>query len=96
MLNDTLMAKNTKIMDTQVTQFCHSAIIKPTFYEYKDILSLHHVFNCTNHTNYVTLTDCGRILACGSNAFGQLGIGQRVTHSADLLVVEVRNATRQV
>lgn len=34
------------------------------------------------------LTDCGRVLACGSNAFGQLGVGQRVTHSADLQVVE--------
>ncbi|XP_059191558.1 LOW QUALITY PROTEIN: secretion-regulating guanine nucleotide exchange factor [Centropristis striata] len=34
------------------------------------------------------LTDCGRVLACGSNAFGQLGVGKTVTHSADLLVVE--------
>ncbi|TMS05718.1 Secretion-regulating guanine nucleotide exchange factor, partial [Larimichthys crocea] len=34
------------------------------------------------------LTDCGRVLACGSNAFGQLGVGQTVTHSADPLVVE--------
>ncbi|XP_037624139.1 secretion-regulating guanine nucleotide exchange factor isoform X1 [Sebastes umbrosus] len=34
------------------------------------------------------LNDCGRVLACGSNAFGQLGVGQTVTHSADLLVVE--------
>ncbi|KAM9352259.1 secretion-regulating guanine nucleotide exchange factor [Symphorus nematophorus] len=34
------------------------------------------------------LTDCGRVLACGSNAFGQLGVGQTVTHSADLQVVE--------
>lgn len=39
---------------------------------------------------YVTLTDCGRVLACGSNAFGQLGDGQTVTHSEDPLVVEVR------
>ncbi|XP_042351945.1 secretion-regulating guanine nucleotide exchange factor [Plectropomus leopardus] len=34
------------------------------------------------------LTDCGRVLACGSNAFGQLGVGQTVKHSADLLDVE--------
>ncbi|XP_078113315.1 secretion-regulating guanine nucleotide exchange factor isoform X1 [Sander vitreus] len=34
------------------------------------------------------LSDCGRVLACGSNAFGQLGVGQTVTHCADLLVVE--------
>lgn len=34
------------------------------------------------------LTDCGRVLTCGSNAFGQLGVGKTVTHSADLQVVE--------
>ncbi|XP_035520891.1 secretion-regulating guanine nucleotide exchange factor [Morone saxatilis] len=34
------------------------------------------------------LTDCGGVLACGSNAFGQLGVGQTVTHSADPLVVK--------
>nr|XP_033491457.1 secretion-regulating guanine nucleotide exchange factor [Epinephelus lanceolatus] len=34
------------------------------------------------------LTDCGRVLACGSNSFGQLGVGQTIKHSADLLVVE--------
>ncbi|CAN9499395.1 unnamed protein product [Ophioblennius macclurei] len=34
------------------------------------------------------LSDCGQLLACGSNAFGQLGVGQTVTHSAELLVVE--------
>uniref|UniRef100_I3JNF1 Secretion regulating guanine nucleotide exchange factor n=2 Tax=Oreochromis niloticus TaxID=8128 RepID=I3JNF1_ORENI len=34
------------------------------------------------------LTDGGQLLACGSNVFGQLGVGQTVTHSADLLVVE--------
>ncbi|XP_026166861.1 secretion-regulating guanine nucleotide exchange factor [Mastacembelus armatus] len=34
------------------------------------------------------LTDCGKVLACGSNAFGQLGVGLTVTHSADLLVIE--------
>ncbi|XP_038562233.1 secretion-regulating guanine nucleotide exchange factor isoform X1 [Micropterus salmoides] len=34
------------------------------------------------------LTDCGRVLACGSNAFGQLGVRQRVTHSANPLVIE--------
>ncbi|XP_039989703.1 secretion-regulating guanine nucleotide exchange factor isoform X2 [Xiphias gladius] len=34
------------------------------------------------------LTDCGQVLACGSNAFGQLGAGPTVTHSADLLFVE--------
>ncbi|XP_035498307.1 secretion-regulating guanine nucleotide exchange factor isoform X1 [Scophthalmus maximus] len=35
------------------------------------------------------LTDGGQVLACGSNAFGQLGVGPSVTHSADLLVVKV-------
>ncbi|KAG7245449.1 hypothetical protein INR49_010900 [Caranx melampygus] len=34
------------------------------------------------------VTDCGQVLACGSNAFGQLGVGPTVTHSADLLLVE--------
>ncbi|XP_061577676.1 secretion-regulating guanine nucleotide exchange factor [Cololabis saira] len=34
------------------------------------------------------ITDTGQLLACGSNAFGQLGVGQRVSHAADLLVVE--------
>lgn len=34
-------------------------------------------------------TDCGRVLACGSNAFGQLGVGQTVTHTAHPQVVEV-------
>ncbi|XP_056273259.1 secretion-regulating guanine nucleotide exchange factor isoform X2 [Pseudoliparis swirei] len=34
------------------------------------------------------LNDCGRVLACGSNAYGQLGVGQHITHSADLLVIE--------
>ncbi|XP_022611708.1 secretion-regulating guanine nucleotide exchange factor isoform X1 [Seriola dumerili] len=34
------------------------------------------------------LTDCGQVLACGSNAFGQLGVGPTVRHSADLLFVE--------
>ncbi|KAG7522230.1 secretion-regulating guanine nucleotide exchange factor isoform X1 [Solea senegalensis] len=34
------------------------------------------------------LTDCGQILACGSNSFGQLGVGEMVTHSADLLFVK--------
>lgn len=35
------------------------------------------------------LTDCGKLFACGSNVFGQLGVGKSMTHSADLLVVEV-------
>ncbi|KAM4573325.1 secretion-regulating guanine nucleotide exchange factor [Odontesthes bonariensis] len=34
------------------------------------------------------LTDNGKLLACGSNAFGQLGVGQAVTHTAALLSVE--------
>ncbi|KAM7414728.1 hypothetical protein PAMA_019504 [Pampus argenteus] len=34
------------------------------------------------------LTDCGKLLACGSNAYGQLGVRETVTHSADLLVIE--------
>ncbi|KAM9376473.1 secretion-regulating guanine nucleotide exchange factor [Pholidichthys leucotaenia] len=34
------------------------------------------------------LTDCGQLLVCGSNSFGQLGVGQSVTHSADLLLLE--------
>ncbi|XP_034442932.1 secretion-regulating guanine nucleotide exchange factor isoform X2 [Hippoglossus hippoglossus] len=34
------------------------------------------------------LTDCGQVMACGSNAFGQLGVGPKVTHSADLLFVK--------
>ncbi|XP_061825646.1 secretion-regulating guanine nucleotide exchange factor isoform X2 [Nerophis lumbriciformis] len=34
------------------------------------------------------LTDCGRLLACGSNIFGQLGIGDTTTHHAELVLVE--------
>uniref|UniRef100_A0A3B5MMW1 Secretion regulating guanine nucleotide exchange factor n=1 Tax=Xiphophorus couchianus TaxID=32473 RepID=A0A3B5MMW1_9TELE len=34
------------------------------------------------------LTDSGQLFACGSNAFGQLGVGQTVTHSSELLAVE--------
>ncbi|XP_077423817.1 secretion-regulating guanine nucleotide exchange factor [Vanacampus margaritifer] len=35
------------------------------------------------------LTDCGNLLACGSNVFGQLGIGQVTSHSAELVLIEV-------
>nr|XP_020514829.1 secretion-regulating guanine nucleotide exchange factor isoform X2 [Labrus bergylta] len=34
------------------------------------------------------LTDCGQVFACGSNAFGQLGVGETVKHSSEPLVVE--------
>uniref|UniRef100_A0A3P8V3F1 Secretion regulating guanine nucleotide exchange factor n=1 Tax=Cynoglossus semilaevis TaxID=244447 RepID=A0A3P8V3F1_CYNSE len=34
------------------------------------------------------LTDGGQVLACGSNSFGQLGVGAATVHSAQLLVVE--------
>ncbi|XP_071353078.1 secretion-regulating guanine nucleotide exchange factor isoform X2 [Trachinotus anak] len=34
------------------------------------------------------VTERGQVLACGSNAFGQLGVGPTVTHSTDLLCVE--------
>uniref|UniRef100_A0A8C7YEA9 Secretion regulating guanine nucleotide exchange factor n=1 Tax=Oryzias sinensis TaxID=183150 RepID=A0A8C7YEA9_9TELE len=34
------------------------------------------------------LTEGGKLLACGSNAFGQLGVGETVTHTADPLLVE--------
>ncbi|XP_029991870.1 secretion-regulating guanine nucleotide exchange factor [Sphaeramia orbicularis] len=34
------------------------------------------------------LSDCGQLLACGSNTFGQLGVGEAVTHSEYALVVE--------
>ncbi|XP_068459849.1 secretion-regulating guanine nucleotide exchange factor isoform X2 [Clinocottus analis] len=34
------------------------------------------------------LNDCGRVLACGSNAYRQLGVRQNITHSADLLAIE--------
>lgn len=37
----------------------------------------------------VPLVDCGRVLSCGSNAFGQLGVGTTVTQSADVNLVEV-------
>ncbi|XP_072291751.1 secretion-regulating guanine nucleotide exchange factor [Eucyclogobius newberryi] len=33
------------------------------------------------------LSDTGQILACGSNTFGQLGIGETVQHSANWLIV---------
>uniref|UniRef100_A0A1A8PM61 Secretion regulating guanine nucleotide exchange factor n=1 Tax=Nothobranchius rachovii TaxID=451742 RepID=A0A1A8PM61_9TELE len=34
------------------------------------------------------LTDCGQLLACGSNAFGQLGVGEKIKQTADFLAVE--------
>ncbi|XP_061532057.1 secretion-regulating guanine nucleotide exchange factor isoform X1 [Phycodurus eques] len=34
------------------------------------------------------LTDCGNLLACGSNVFGQLGIGHMTSHSAELVLIE--------
>lgn len=34
------------------------------------------------------LTDCGQVLACGSNAFGQLGVAQITKHSAEPICVE--------
>lgn len=34
------------------------------------------------------LSDSGRVLACGSNTFGQLGVGETVRHSENWLVVE--------
>ncbi|XP_061773218.1 secretion-regulating guanine nucleotide exchange factor isoform X3 [Nerophis ophidion] len=34
------------------------------------------------------LTDCGRLLACGSNVFGQLGVGDTTTHHEELVLVE--------
>ncbi|XP_056138079.1 secretion-regulating guanine nucleotide exchange factor isoform X2 [Lampris incognitus] len=36
----------------------------------------------------VNISDSGQVLACGSNAFGQLGVAQPVTHSAHHLLVE--------
>uniref|UniRef100_A0A671PPP4 Secretion regulating guanine nucleotide exchange factor n=1 Tax=Sinocyclocheilus anshuiensis TaxID=1608454 RepID=A0A671PPP4_9TELE len=35
--------------------------------------------------------DDGQVLACGSNAFGQLGVSPRITHSAELLHVKTLN-----
>ncbi|XP_028304622.1 secretion-regulating guanine nucleotide exchange factor isoform X1 [Gouania willdenowi] len=35
------------------------------------------------------ITDGGQLLACGSNAFGQLGVEESVTHSLDPRLVEV-------
>ncbi|KAF3854920.1 hypothetical protein F7725_022975 [Dissostichus mawsoni] len=43
----------------------------------------------------ICLTDSGRVLACGSNAFGQLGVGKAVSHSADLLVVESEGSSSE-
>ncbi|KAG7280978.1 hypothetical protein CRUP_016610, partial [Coryphaenoides rupestris] len=34
------------------------------------------------------LTDCGQVLACGSNAFGQLGVAQITKYSAEPVCVE--------
>lgn len=34
-------------------------------------------------------TDSGRVLSCGSNAFGQLGIGPKPPFTAEVQVVEV-------
>lgn len=46
-----------------------------------------------NHSRTVLIilfhTDCGNLLACGSNVFGQLGIDQMTSHSAELVLVEV-------
>uniref|UniRef100_A0A8C6UVL3 Secretion regulating guanine nucleotide exchange factor n=1 Tax=Neogobius melanostomus TaxID=47308 RepID=A0A8C6UVL3_9GOBI len=36
----------------------------------------------------LVLSDNGHILACGSNSFGQLGVGETVRHSSSWLIVE--------
>lgn len=47
------------------------------------------VFYLLASSFYVILTDSGQLLACGSNAFGQLGVGQAASCTADLQAVEV-------
>lgn len=42
------------------------------------------------HVFPLVFLDCGQILSCGSNAFGQLGIETTVKQSADVNLVEVR------
>lgn len=39
----------------------------------------------------ILLTDGGQVLTCGSNAYGQLGVSQPITHSAEFLAVERLN-----
>lgn len=46
-------------------------------------------FLFTHISVFVLLTDYRQILACGSNAFGQLGVGETTKQTVDLLVVEV-------
>uniref|UniRef100_A0A665ULE3 Secretion regulating guanine nucleotide exchange factor n=1 Tax=Echeneis naucrates TaxID=173247 RepID=A0A665ULE3_ECHNA len=49
----------------------------------------HSVTNVACGWDFTLLvTDSGKVLACGSNAFGQLGVGPAVMHTADLLFVE--------
>lgn len=47
------------------------------------------VFNSSCCFLNIINTDGGQVLACGSNSFGQLGVGAATVHSAQLLVVEV-------
>ncbi|XP_041705751.1 secretion-regulating guanine nucleotide exchange factor [Coregonus clupeaformis] len=37
----------------------------------------------------LVLTDRGQVLTCGSNAYGQLGVSEHVTHSAQLLTIKM-------
>ncbi|TWW75985.1 Secretion-regulating guanine nucleotide exchange factor [Takifugu flavidus] len=61
-----------------------------------DISTLQRCLGLTQTVTNVTcgwdftlfLTDSGRVLSCGSNAFGQLGIGQKPAYTADVQIVE--------
>jgi len=47
--------------------------------------SMNGFFRCA----FLNIIDCGQVLACGSNAFGQLGVAQITKYSAEPVRVEV-------
>lgn len=51
--------------------------------------SENNVADGCEYVPFVALADSGRLLSCGSNAFGQLGIGHKPPFTAELQVVEV-------
>ena len=45
---------------------------------------------------YFCVIDCGQVLTCGSNAYGQLGVAKTSTHSAEPVLVEVNRVASLV
>lgn len=61
----------------------------------RDIVIYDYMFVRFDLFQFITIvsthTDCGQVLTCGSNAYGQLGVRQPISHSTELLPIEVGN-----